>query len=84
MHHKIREQLNDAIATNIISFSDIGGNGVICRRSEIQKLEYIDDGHNIHIVKVGGKLYRVKYSQLQKLKAFLAQKEAPIRTDLRK
>lgn len=79
MHHKIKESLAKAKVVGVITFNTLDQQVITCRRSEIEKLEYIDDGKNSHIAKIGGKLYRVKYAQLQKLRVFLASKEVPIR-----
>jgi len=79
MHFKIKESIERAKVTGVLTFKTLDNETLTIRRSEVQKLEYINDGKNEHLAKVGGKMYRVKYAQLQKLRVFLASKEPTAR-----
>lgn len=76
MHFKIREAVHIALATGEIWFTSEEEGPVMARREDIVHMEYMDDGHNSHLITLrGNRVYTVAYAQFAKVKMFRQGKD---------
>jgi hypothetical protein len=75
MHFMSKESLRKALISGELTFTTVEGKRVVCKRDDVEMLEYDPTTKNVHRAVVAGQEYKVNYGQLKKIRAFTYHQE---------